>query len=57
MKKSKLHLLREHFKIYKDKAGKDIRENSTQRADTVRWHRKLVAFLLREISRIGKPVP
>ena len=33
MKKSKLHLLRKHFEIYKDKAGKDIRENSAQRAD------------------------
>ena len=57
MKKSKLHLLGEHFEIYKDKAGKDIRENSAQQADTVRQHHKLVAFLLREISRIGKPVP
>ena len=43
MKKSKLHLLREHFEIYKDKAGKDIRENSAQRADQcdsiVNWFR------------------
>ena len=36
MKKSKLHPLREHFEIYKDKVRKDIRKNSAQRADTVR---------------------
>ena len=36
MKKSKLYLLGEHFEIYNDKAGKDIRENSAQQADTVR---------------------
>ena len=36
MKGSKLHPLREHFEIYKDKVRKDIRENSAQRADTVR---------------------
>ena len=36
MKESKLHFLREHFEIYKDKTEKDIRENSAQQADTVR---------------------
>ena len=36
MKESKLHPLREHFEIYKDKVREDIRQNSAQRADTVR---------------------